>query len=142
VGYHFERAHNFRAELGLRDQMTEQLARRAGEQLGAAGRKAHIGGDMPAAATLLGRAAALLVGEETKRIELLAPLADALAETGQTDPAIEVATEAIEGARHYGLRGVEAHALTVLMKLPRRPGFKLSLGYGIGHTEGFRYRGD
>jgi predicted ATPase len=142
VGYHFERAHNFRAELGLRDQLTGELARRAGEQLGAAGRKAHIGGDMPAAATLLGRAAALLVADERDRMELLAPLADALAETGHTERAIEIATEAIEGARHFGLRGVEAHALTVLMKLPRRPGFKLSLGYGIGHTEGFRYRGD
>jgi predicted ATPase/class 3 adenylate cyclase len=142
VGYHFERAHNYRAELGVRDQLTEELARRAGEQLGAAGRKAHIGGDMPAAASLLGRAAALLVSDERDRLELLAPLADALAETGQTERAIETATEAIEGARHLGLRGVEAHALTVLMKLPRSPGFKLSLGYGIGHTEGFRHRGD
>ena len=142
VGYHFERAHKFREELGLRDRPTVELARLAGEQLGAAGRKAHIGGDMPAAATLLGRAAALLVADERVRMELLAPLADALAETGQTDRAIAIATEAVEGARRLGLRGVEAHALTVLMKLPRRPGFKLSLGYGIGHTEGFRHRGD
>jgi class 3 adenylate cyclase len=142
VGYHFERAHNYRSELGQRGELTDELARRAGEQLGAAGRKAHVGGDMPAAATLLGRAAALLRGDERARLELLAPLSDALAETGQVERAIESATEAIEGARHFGLRGVEAHALTVLMKLPRRPGFKLSLGYGIGHTEGFRHRGD
>jgi hypothetical protein len=97
---------------------------------------------MPAAATLLGRAAALLSADEKARLELLAPLADALAEIGQTDRASETATEAIEGARRHRLRGVESHALTVLMKLPRRPGFKLSLGYGIGHTEGFRHRGD
>jgi predicted ATPase len=142
VGYHFERAHDYRSELGQRGELTDELARRAGEQLGAAGRKAHVGGDMPAAATLLGRAAALLRGDERARLELLAPLSDALAETGQAERAIELATEAIEGARHFGLHGVEAHALTVLMKLPRRPGFKLSLGYGIGHTEGFRHRGD
>jgi class 3 adenylate cyclase len=142
VGYHFERAYAYRSELGLRDSLTDELARRAAEQLGAAGRKAHIGGDMPAAAALLTRATALMPPDQQGRVELLPALADALAETGESDRAFDVATEAIERSRHASLRGVEAHALTVLLKLPRRPGFKLSLGYGIAPDEGFRHRGD
>jgi class 3 adenylate cyclase len=142
VGYHFERAHHYRRELGRRDAVTEELAARAAEQLGAAGRKAHIGGDMPAAAALLTRATALMPADDRDRVELLPPLADALAETADVDRAFEVATEAIEKARHGGLRGVESHALTVLLKLPRRPGFKLSLGYGIAPDEGFRHKGE
>jgi class 3 adenylate cyclase len=143
VGYHYERAAGQRLELGYTDEHSRELVRSATNQLAAAGRKAFAGRDMPAAVNLLSRALALMGEDEPKRLELLPLFADALAEAGEHDAAYDVATEAIESARASGARGVESYALTVLLKLPRRPGFKISLGYGIGNQgmeRGFRLR--
>jgi predicted ATPase len=140
VGYHYERAHLYRKGLGLDDERTRALAGRAVEHLAAAGRKAHAGKDMPAAVRLLGRALAMLAAEDLIRVELLPVLADALADVGDYGRAHQVATEAIEEARRTGRRGIESYALTVLLKLPRQPGFRLSLGYGIASETGFRAR--
>jgi class 3 adenylate cyclase len=143
VGYHYERAAGHRLELGYTDEHSRELVRNATDQLAAAGRKAFAGRDMPAAVNLLSRALGLMAEDESKRLELLPLFADALAEAGEHDAAYDIATEAIESARVSGARGVESYALTVLLKLPRRPGFKISLGYGIGNQgmeRGFRLR--
>ena len=140
VGYHYERAHLYRSGLGLDDGQTRALARRAVDHLASAGRKAHAGKDMPAAVRLIGRALAMLASDDPVRVELLPVLADALAELGDYGRAHQVATEAIEEARRTGRRGIESYALTVLLKLPRQPGFRLSLGYGIASETGFRAR--
>ena len=60
LGYHFEQAYRYRAELGPVDDDARALAARAARHLGAAGRRANDRGDVYAAANLLGRAAALL----------------------------------------------------------------------------------
>jgi predicted ATPase len=65
VGYHLEQAFSYRDELGSRD---ERLAARAAARLEAAGREALGRSDLPAAANLLGRAAALLPEETAARI--------------------------------------------------------------------------
>jgi class 3 adenylate cyclase len=140
VGYHFERAGGYRLELGYDDAHSRELVRLATQQLAAAGRKAFAGRDMPAAVNLLGRALGLMESDDTERLELLPLLAEALADAGESDSAYEIATEAIERARAVGNRGIESYALTVLLKLPRRPGFRLSLGYGIGRESVYRLR--
>jgi predicted ATPase len=57
VGYHLEQAARCKAELGEQDP---ELGARAAEQLSEAGRRALARGDVDAAASLLGRAVALL----------------------------------------------------------------------------------
>ncbi len=81
VGYHLEQAHELRADLGLPDPV---LARRGSEQLGIAGRRAAAGGDMPAAANLIDRAATLLPREDPERGGLLLDLAEALLDLGES----------------------------------------------------------
>ena len=142
IAYHLERAYWYRAELGPVDARGRALATRAGEELASAGRKAYAARDVPAAANLLRRATSLLPSGHPDRLELLPVFAEALVELGEYDEAHPVVAEAIETARAVGHRGVESHALIVLLKLPRRAGFSLSLGYGIGGDEIVRRRRD
>jgi class 3 adenylate cyclase/tetratricopeptide (TPR) repeat protein len=89
VGYHLEQAARYRSELGRPD---ERVSEAAGERLAAAGHRANLRGDTPAAVNLLSRAADLL----RERDELLAELAGALIEAGEFDRAETVLQEAAE----------------------------------------------
>src|SRR5207302_9046755 len=57
IGYHLEQAYRHRRDLDARSASLPPLARRAAARLAAAGRGAHVRGDMPAAVNLLTRAA-------------------------------------------------------------------------------------
>ena len=71
VGYHLEQACRYRIQLGTADEATEALARIAAKRLGAAGRRAILRKDAPAAINLISRAAALLPPDDPERIELV-----------------------------------------------------------------------
>ena len=131
IAYHLETAYRLRVELGPFDPATRELAEKAAEQLGSAGRKARAARDMMSASSLLRRAVQISAQGSLSRLELLPLLAEALVEVGEYEEASVVVGEAIEQARAVGHRGVESHALIVMLKLPRRPGFTVSLGYGI-----------
>ncbi|MGH3003380.1 MAG: AAA family ATPase, partial [Gaiellaceae bacterium] len=83
LGYHLEQAHDYLAELGPLDEHGRSLGLRGAEKLAAAGRRAFERGDMPAAANLLRRAAALREDGDPERHRLLPPLAEALMEIGE-----------------------------------------------------------
>jgi class 3 adenylate cyclase/tetratricopeptide (TPR) repeat protein len=99
VGYHFEQAFRYRTELAPGDRRTEALARAAGERLAAAGRRAYLRGDTPAAVSLLRRAITLLPEEDELRNELLPELAAALFESGELEEAGEALREAVQSGR-------------------------------------------
>jgi class 3 adenylate cyclase/tetratricopeptide (TPR) repeat protein len=80
VGYHLEQAVLYRRELGLQEA---DLAQRAGERLGAAGRSATARGDNAAAARLLERALTLLEAGDSRRLELIPDLTFALMDLGR-----------------------------------------------------------
>jgi class 3 adenylate cyclase len=103
LGYHFEQAYRYRAELGLEG---DSLAVRAGRLLASAGRRALGRSDMPAAEGLLSRAAELLPDDDPERIERLLGLSVALRELGEFDRAAEINAEAIERAEAGRLDGV------------------------------------
>jgi class 3 adenylate cyclase len=117
VGYHLERAHAYRAELGPVDAAGRALARRAATRLGSAGRRAYERGDLQAAVGLLARAAALLEPGAAGRVELLADLGEALRETGDFERAEAVLDEVIETASAAGDRVLEARALVTRLRL-------------------------
>ncbi|MCA1682771.1 MAG: AAA family ATPase, partial [Actinobacteria bacterium] len=83
IGYHLERAFRYREELGTATESDRHLALRAGELLGAAGRRAFTREDMPAALTLLDRAVALLTDQGPARLELVRELSSALWAVGE-----------------------------------------------------------
>ncbi len=117
VGYHLERAHLYRAELGPVDAEGRALARRAATRLGAAGRRAYERGDLHAAVALLSRASALLEPGAAGRVELLADLGEALRETGDFERAEEVLEEVIQRAAADGDQVLEARANVIRLRL-------------------------
>jgi class 3 adenylate cyclase/tetratricopeptide (TPR) repeat protein len=115
VGYHLEQAYRSLLELGPASERTLALGRRAASPLGSAGDRAYARGDMPAAVTLLSRAAALLPPEATERAELLPELAFALLETGEFERLQEVAAETGAAAEASGDRRLQGHAAILAM---------------------------
>ena len=105
LGYHFEQAHRYRAELGLSDGA---LGIRAGRLLASAGRRALARSDMAAAEGLLSRAAELLPENDRERIASLLGLGIALREVGEFERAAEVNEEAVERALAAGLEAIAA----------------------------------
>jgi class 3 adenylate cyclase/tetratricopeptide (TPR) repeat protein len=104
LGYHLEQAFRFRQELG---ESRVELAERAGERLGSAGRRAVDRGDLPAAVSLLSRATALLPDSHEDRRQFLPLLASALIRTGDFPRAERVLNEALEAARAADDRRLE-----------------------------------
>ena len=98
LAYHLEMAHRYLSELGPLDALGDELGRRAAERLGAAGRRAMARGDMPAAANLLRRAAAV-TDESSTGPGILIDLGEALTELGSFDEAADVLEQALAGAR-------------------------------------------
>ena len=111
LGYHFEQAYRYRAELGPADDEARALAERAARHLGAAGRRANDRGDVYAAANLLSRATALLPDDSLERLELMLPYGYALYESGRVLDNLAVNEELYERATALGARGLASHAL-------------------------------
>ena len=129
LGYHLEQACGYRRDLGPLDDRAEVLARRAAERLRAAGDRALIRQDLPAAAKLLERAAALLATDDPERLATLPDLGVALTETGELGRAKRVLAEAVEGARASADRRTEFLA-------------RLQLAYARGLTESAAWFGE
>jgi class 3 adenylate cyclase/tetratricopeptide (TPR) repeat protein len=96
-GYHLERAAAYRRELGLDDERTSAVARRASRRLGAAGERAFLRRDMSAAVGLLTRALAAADELDVRR-ELT--LAHALQESGDVPAALARVDELIARTAH------------------------------------------
>jgi predicted ATPase/class 3 adenylate cyclase len=110
LGYHLEQAVRHRTELGRPDEHVAALAEEAAERLASAGGRAHARGDAAAAASLLGRAAALLAEDAPARAKLVGELGSALVLAGDFAEADVVLTEAIEAGAASGDRRLELHA--------------------------------
>jgi class 3 adenylate cyclase/tetratricopeptide (TPR) repeat protein len=118
IGYHLEQAYRYRDALGER---ADELAREAAHRLAAAGRRALGRGDMMAAVKLLERASGLLPADDRSRLELAAPLAEALSQVGRFTEGTQVLADAEAAARRLGLERVDT-----LLRL-RRYGFEFYL---------------
>ena len=117
VGYHLEQAVLLRRDLAMHDRWTDQLALRAGERLGAAGRRAFRRDDVPAAINLLERATRLVAGHEEQLAELLTELGTSLGTAGRLTEADEVLDRALTVAQQTGDRRSELRALILREQL-------------------------
>jgi class 3 adenylate cyclase/tetratricopeptide (TPR) repeat protein len=114
VGYHLEQAFRYREQLGPLDEHARQLADRAGDLLGAAGRRAFARDDMRAAIKLLDRAIALFTGEHPARLELVRELSGAFWAVGETARSEALLNGLLEAATALGDERIEHHALLEL----------------------------
>jgi predicted ATPase/class 3 adenylate cyclase len=108
IGYHYEQAFRYREQLGPLADRGRELAARAAEILGSAGRRAYMRDDMPAAINLLDRAVALHSNQEPAQLELRRELSNALWSVGELaraeallDGLIDAAQEAGEHREHW-----------------------------------------
>ena len=116
-GYHLEQAHRIRVDLAPGDERAVALGRRAAGYLASAGERALARGDMPAAATLLRRAAALLPSDDTSAPRLLLQAGEALIEAGDFELAERVLGEVLQAAAVAGDRALETNARMVRLLL-------------------------
>jgi class 3 adenylate cyclase/tetratricopeptide (TPR) repeat protein len=101
-GYHLEQAYLTLVQLGPSTGEVVEVGRRGAGYLSSAGRRALARGDMPAAASLLQRAAALLPPGEPTRDQLFIEAGEALMEVGDFVLANSVLATAIEDATARG----------------------------------------
>jgi class 3 adenylate cyclase/tetratricopeptide (TPR) repeat protein len=145
VGYHLERAYRFRSELQPLDTRGRELARRAGELLAAAARRASARGDLPAAIVLLERAAAL-APDGPNRTKVVLDLGRSLLETGDFGQAEKVLYEAGEAAAAHDDRALVARVVLershVRFLIERRPSIAEYLGETRGAIATLKEAGD
>ncbi|GIU95468.1 MAG: guanylate cyclase [Gaiellaceae bacterium] len=122
LGYHLEQAHRYLSELGPLDDHGRALGVDASRRLAAAGRRAFARGDIPAAASLLDRAAALLPEDDPVRLALLPEVGEALLQVGRYDDAAATLDEAIARAERSGAEHTLAHASLVRLLVRLRAG--------------------
>ncbi len=117
LGYHLEQSFRYRAELGPIDDDGRRLGAEASRYLSSAGRRALARGDMPAAANLLPRAAALLGEKDPARALLLLDAGEAAVDIGEFERAESVLTEAADRALSAGEIGIARAAALARLQL-------------------------
>ena len=122
LGYHLEQAHRYLSELGPLDEHGRAIGADASRRLASAGHRAFERGDVPAAANLLGRAAALLPDTDLERLELLPELGEALLQVGRFQDAEAILDEAIRLGEQVGAARVTASASLVRLLVRLRAG--------------------
>jgi tetratricopeptide (TPR) repeat protein len=103
VGYHFEQAYRYRAELSPMGEELRVLGNRASDVLEQAGQHALLRADNAAAVNLLDRARSLQ-SEHSRRLTLSVRLAEALVYTGKLEQARSLLNDVIEDAGERGDR--------------------------------------
>ncbi|WP_448147852.1 ATP-binding protein [Labrys miyagiensis] len=111
VGYHLEQAFLNRVALRSSDARAASLAARASERLEAAGRRALVRSDLPAAIGLLERVFKLLPAADPRRPALLVELGGALIESGRLAEAGHVLDDAERLAAAAEDERVASHVL-------------------------------
>jgi predicted ATPase len=111
VGYHLEQAFRYRVALGPLDSRAALLAARASDRLEAAGRRALVRSDLPAAIGLLERVTRLLPTDDPRRIALLVELGAALIERGRLAEAAPALDEAERFAAAANDQRLTSHVL-------------------------------
>jgi class 3 adenylate cyclase/tetratricopeptide (TPR) repeat protein len=122
IGYHLEQAYAYYCELGPLDSHARELGERAAERLTASGRRALSRGDMPAAANLLQRAAAVLPSRDPRRRELLPELAETLTDVAEFESAERYLDEAVEAGLEEQNDGLLARARLIRLHLESQSG--------------------
>jgi class 3 adenylate cyclase/tetratricopeptide (TPR) repeat protein len=128
-GYHLEQAYMIRAQLGPLDYRSIELGKRGSRYLSSAGRRAIARGDMPAAASLLRRAAAILPEDDSAVPRLLTGAGEALVEAGD----LQLGESSLKVAEEKALAlGDQAAAIAARLELL---GLRLSYGSDTSSTE-------
>ena len=117
LGYHLEQAWSYLSELGPLDDRGRAIGEDGARRLASAGRRAFARGDVPAAANLLGRAAALLPADNPDRLRILPEHGEALLLTGRFEEASAVLEEVIGKGAAAPADAARATLIRLLVRL-------------------------
>jgi len=117
LGYHLEQAWRYLSELGPLDERGREIGEDGSRRLASAGRRAFARGDIPGAASLLGRAAALLPADHRARLAVLPEYGEALLLTGSFEDALDVLDEAARYAEVAPVPAARAALTRLLVSL-------------------------
>jgi class 3 adenylate cyclase/tetratricopeptide (TPR) repeat protein len=120
LGHHLEQAYRYKTEIGALDDTTATIGRRAAAELSAAGQRALVRGDVPAATNLLRRAYLLLSPGENQRQEIVPDLFEAYCDGTRLTEANALIEEAM--AEADAAADERARALVLVL----RAGLKLT----------------
>jgi len=109
LGYHLEQAYRYRAELGIEEERTYDLARRAADRLAVAGERAALRDDAAAAIVLYERTLAL-APDDSRAFGWRVRLVRLVEHGGDLAGALQLADELIESAQRDGNRARELRA--------------------------------
>ena len=110
LAYHLEQAYRLRSDLGPVDERGRELAAEAARRLETSSRRAVARGDMPAASTMLDRAAGLLGQDDPGRIDVLLLLGTAATQAGDLERAQAALDEGLDASTRMGDRRREIRA--------------------------------
>jgi class 3 adenylate cyclase/tetratricopeptide (TPR) repeat protein len=116
-GHHLEQAYLTFVQIAKPDDRIREIGTRGARHLGSAGRRAMARGDIPAAASLLRRAAFLLGADDPDRPQLLVEAAEVLMEQGMFSESDKLILTAIEDARGMHNRALELAARILQLEL-------------------------
>jgi class 3 adenylate cyclase/tetratricopeptide (TPR) repeat protein len=117
LGYHLEQAWRYLSELGPLDDHGRAIGENGARRLASAGRRAFARGDIPGAASLLGRAAAILPADHRERLGVLPDYGEALLMTGRFEDAIAVLEESSRHAAEAPVPAARAALTRLLVSL-------------------------
>jgi class 3 adenylate cyclase/tetratricopeptide (TPR) repeat protein len=117
LAFHFEQAYRYRVELGQSGEEVRVLADKAAGLLAGAGHRAYARDDVPAAVSLLERAARFPREFTRKGLEVLPDLGEAIRESGDYVRAEAVLTEALDRAAAEGDTALEEYARLVHLRM-------------------------
>ena len=106
-GYHLEQAYVILVQLGPAEEHVRNLGIRGARYLADAGHRALARGDMPAASSLLRRAAELMPVDDERHPRLMIDAGEAMMETGDLAMAEVLLNAGIQGAVSLQARAVE-----------------------------------
>ena len=110
IGHHLREAWRYMGELDADQAVRQKLGLRAASELELAANFAVVRSALPAAARLLGQAAAMLPERSRGRVKVLVELGDVLLTSGRLQEAEQTLTEAVGVAQAIGDASGAAHA--------------------------------
>jgi class 3 adenylate cyclase/tetratricopeptide (TPR) repeat protein len=110
IGHHLREAWRYMGELDADQAVRQKLGLRAASELELAANFAVVRSALPAAARLLGQAAAMLPEHSRGRVNVLVELGDVLLTSGRLQTAEQTLTEAVRVAQAIGDASGAAHA--------------------------------
>jgi class 3 adenylate cyclase/tetratricopeptide (TPR) repeat protein len=122
LGYHLEQAFRYLGELGPIDDRGREIGADGARRLAAAGRRARLRGDVPAAVNLLERASRLVPEHDPLRLGLLPELGEAQLDLGRFEDTRATLDDASAAADALSDRRLAADARLTRLLLELRSG--------------------